>query len=199
MVENAPMTDSLTDDPLPGIRPDPVGRALLRLSTAVAVFGGLVLAALTLMSVYGIVARQLATIPGLSQIGRMAGTFELVELGSAVAVSAFLPYCQMVRGNVAVDFFTATLHPRRRALLSAAGNLLFTAIAGTLAWRTTLGGLDLRQYHETTMVLRIPVWWAYVPLVVALAFLTLVCAYTTIRSLREAAGPGEPPPGAPSE
>ena len=38
--------------------------------------------------------------------GAIAGDFEIVEIGCAVAVSLFLPYCQLNKGNVIVDFFT---------------------------------------------------------------------------------------------
>jgi TRAP-type C4-dicarboxylate transport system permease small subunit len=106
----------------------------------------------------------------------------------AVAIFSFLPYCQIVRGNVIVDLFTTRASPRTRAMLDAAGNLLYTAIAALLTWRGALGGLEVRGYGETTMVLRVPVWWGYVPAVLCLAFLTLVCAYTVRRSLREARG-----------
>lgn len=190
------MTDRPSDDRLSSTRSDAVGRVLLRWSSALAVFGGFVLAALTLMSVYSIVARQLTALPGLGWVGQMAGAFELVELGSAVAIFAFLPYCQMVRGNIAVDFFTAGADPRVKAALAALGNLLFTAIAAVLTWRLMLGAADMRQYRETTMVLRVPVWWAYVPAALAMILLTVVCAYTVVRSVREAAGAGEPSTGA---
>ena len=53
----------------------------------------------------------------------------------AVAIFSFLPYCQMVRGNVIVDVFTTRASPRTRALLDSIGNLLFTAIAALLTWR----------------------------------------------------------------
>ncbi|MGH6905736.1 MAG: TRAP transporter small permease, partial [Geminicoccaceae bacterium] len=116
------------------------------------------------------------------------GDFELVEVGMAVAIFAFLPYCQIVRGNVIVDLFTAKASPRTRALLDVAGNLIYTAIAALLTWRVALGGLEIRGYHETTKVLRVPVWWGYVPAVLGLAFLTVVCAYTVWRSLQEYRG-----------
>ena len=162
-------------------RSERVGRALHRAATGVAVLGGLVLFALTLLTVISVVGRAAFSAP-------IPGDFELVELGMAVAIFSFLPYCQIVRGNVIVDLLTAKASPRTQALLDAAGNLIYTAIAALLTWRGALGGLEVRGYGETTMVLRVPVWWGYVPAVVCLAFLTLVCAYTVWRSLREARG-----------
>jgi TRAP-type C4-dicarboxylate transport system permease small subunit len=160
------------------VPPEPVGRVLHRTAAAVALVGGAILFGLTLLTVTSVIGRAMFSAP-------VPGDFELVEIGMAVAIFAFLPYCQIVRGNVIVDLFTAKASPRTRALLDGAGNLLYTAIAALLTWRVALGGLEIRSYHETTMVLRVPAWWGYVPAVVCLAFLTLVCAYTAWGSLRE--------------
>ena len=159
-------------------RSERVGRALHRAATGVAVLGGLVLFALTLLTVISVVGRVAVSAP-------IQGDFELVELGMAVAIFSFLPYCQVVRGNVIVDLFTTRASLRTRALLDGIGNLLYTAIAALLTWRVALGGMEIRSYHETTMVLQVPVWWGYVPAVIFLAFLTVVCAYTVWRSAEE--------------
>jgi TRAP-type C4-dicarboxylate transport system permease small subunit len=164
-----------------GARSERVGRALYRAATGVAVLGGMVLFALTLLTVISVVGRVAFSAP-------IPGDFELVELGMAVAIFSFLPYCQIVRGNVIVDLFTTRASPRTRALLDAIGNLLLTAIAALLTWRAALGGLEIRGYHETTMVLQVPVWWGYVPAVIFLAFFTVVCAYTAWRSAKEYRG-----------
>jgi TRAP-type C4-dicarboxylate transport system permease small subunit len=163
------------------VRPERLGRALHRAATGVALLGGLVLFALTFLTVISVVGRALFSAP-------IPGDFELVELGMAVAIFSFLPYCQIVRGNVIVDLFTSKASPRTKALLDGIGNLLFTAIAALLTWRVALGGLEIRSYHETTMVLQVPVWWGYVPAVAFLAFLTIVCAYTVWRSVLEYRG-----------
>ncbi len=159
----------------------PVGRALHGLAAGLAVLGGLVLVALIVMTCLSIAGRVLFSAP-------LPGDFELVEIGCAVAVFAFLPYCQITGGNVAVDFFTARARPRTRAALDLAGNLALTAIAGLIAWRAALGLLDLRRYQETTMVLGLPLWWGFVPAVFSAAVLALVSAYTAWRSACAVAG-----------
>ena len=178
----------MADQAAANARPDRLGRALQRAATGVALLGGLVLFALTLLTVISVVGRVAFSAP-------IPGDFELVELGMAVAIFSFLPYCQIVRGNVIVDLFTTRARPRTRALLDGIGNLLYTAIAALLTWRGALGGLEIRSYHETTMVLQVPVWWGFVPAVVFLAFLTVVCAYTVWRSVEEYRGA---PTGAPA-
>jgi TRAP-type C4-dicarboxylate transport system permease small subunit len=171
----------MADQAALGARSERVGRALYRAATGVAVLGGLVLFALTLLTVISVVGRAAFSAP-------IPGDFELVELGMAVAIFSFLPYCQIVRGNVIVDLFTSRASPRTRALLDGIGNLLYTAIAALLTWRGAIGGLEIRSYHETTMVLQVPVWWGFVPAVAFLAFLTVVCAYTVWRSALEYRG-----------
>jgi len=49
-----------------------------------------------------------------------------------------------------------------------------------------LGGRDIFDYAETTMVLGVPVWWAFVPIVPSVALLAATSAYTTWRSARRA-------------
>ena len=171
----------MADRAVAGVRPGLFGRALHLAATGVALIGGAILFALTLLTVVSVVGRAVFSAP-------IPGDFELIEVGMAVAIFSFLPYCQIVRGNVIVDLFTTNAGPRTKALLDGMGNLLYTAIAALLTWRVALGGLEVRGYGETTMVLRVPVWWGYVPAVVSLAFLTLVCAYTCWRSVVEYRG-----------
>jgi TRAP-type C4-dicarboxylate transport system permease small subunit len=170
-----------------GVRAGNLGRALVGIATGVALLGGLVLFALTLLTVISVVGRALFSAP-------IPGDFELVEFGMAVAIFAFLPYCQIVRGNVIVDLFTTKASARTKALLDGFGNLLYTALAALLTWRVALGGIEIRSYRETTMVLQVPVWWGYVPAVAFLALLTVVCAYTVWQSVLEyRGGPAEAP------
>ncbi len=168
----------MTDHTDPEARPSLLGRALYVVSTVLASFGGLVLLALLILTCASILGRALFSEP-------INGDFELVEIGCAIAIFAFLPYCQITRGNVIVDFFTANASMRVKASLDLAGNALFTLIAGLITWRAVLGGLDLKRYGETSMILAIPSWWGYVAAVPCAGVLTIVCLYTTWRSFRE--------------
>lgn len=168
--------DEAVRDPLAAARTDPVGRALAWLATAFAAAGGLVLVAFALITVVSVIGRKLFAAP-------IAGDFELVEVGCAVAVFAFLPYCQLAGGNVIVDFFTQHMAPPLKRLLDALWALVFAAIAALLAWRMTLGGQDMRSYGEQTMVLGMPRWWGFVPIVVCAGLLCAVALYTAWRHL----------------
>lgn len=181
-----------------GLAPDleaRLGRIVEPVARGLAYAGGVVLAALTVMSVISITGRGLAGLVnplGLVRIGPIPGDFELVEAGTAFAVFAFLPWCQLNRGHVTVDVFVARAGARTRAWLSLAGNLLLTMVAAVIAWRLVLGLIDKRAYGETTFILQLPVWWGYLAAAVGAAVFALVSAYTAWRSLNEALGPGEP-------
>jgi TRAP-type C4-dicarboxylate transport system permease small subunit len=167
--------------PVPSDRFDPIGAALFRICRAVAVFGGVVLCAAGLLTVVSVLCRYLLSSP-------LDGDFELVQACCAIAVFAFLPYCQMVKGNVIVDFFTAKFRPAIRCSLDAAGALFFTVIAGLVAWRLTVGGIGFYETQETTVILEIPHYYYFYVMVPFAGLLALVCLYSTWRNLQQAMG-----------
>lgn len=154
--------------------PGRIGRALYLAADLFATGGGLVLVALALMTVASVLGRALFSAP-------VPGDFELVEIGCAVAVFAFLPYCQLHHGNVVVDFFTLGISRRTRNRMDSIGGLVFALISGLLTWRLVLGGYDMYRYGEQTMILGLSRWWGFIPMVASLALLTLVCLYTCQR------------------
>ena len=119
-------------------------------------------------------------------LGRfMPGDFELTEIFVAIAVFAFLPYCQQTDANVTADLFTAGAGPRAVAGFRLFGALLALAVALLLAWRTWAGLLDYRQYVETTAILKVPIWWVYVPALASLALLVISCLIVLADRWRE--------------
>jgi TRAP-type C4-dicarboxylate transport system permease small subunit len=49
------------------------------------------------------------------------------------------------------------------------GNLLFSVLYWLLAWRTSIGAMSVREAGETTMIISLPMWWAYACLAPGLA------------------------------
>jgi TRAP-type C4-dicarboxylate transport system permease small subunit len=167
----------------------PLGRFLERLCSAVAMFGGITLLFIMLISSISVIGRnipQLLTLIGfkLSPMS-IPGDIEIVQLGCAVAIFAFLPYCQIKRANVFVDFFTGWMSPRYRAAFDVAANLLFLAITITIAWQLGHGTSDKFATRDTTMVLRIPEAWPYAGSLLLSWLLVVVTAYTVVRSAME--------------
>ena len=156
-------------------------RRLTKICQIVAATGGMILIAVMLITVTSIIGRALFGRP-------LPGDFELVELGCALAIFAFLPYCHITRGNIVVDFFTAKASTITTTILALVGDVLFMLIAAIVTWRLALGGLDLLAFGEETMVLRLPRWWAFVFILPASALLVVVCIHTSWCNLRKFTG-----------
>lgn len=131
-----------------------------------AMLGGLVLVAIAVTTVVSVLGRYFFNSP-------ISGDFEIVEVGCAIAVALFLPYCQLKDGNVIVDVLTGGLPPGIKRLLDALGCLLLALVAALLAWRMFEGAADLKRYNDESMVLHLKTWWGFVVIVPALA---LLCA-----------------------
>jgi TRAP-type C4-dicarboxylate transport system permease small subunit len=157
------------------------GRAVLSLSRAWAILGGLVLLAVMVMTVASVLLRATLGFPIL-------GDYELVEIGTALAAFAFLPYCHQAGGNVLVDVFTDRASEPFKRGLGAASSLALAAIALVLLWRMGLGGYDFWRYHEVTTNLEVPRWWAFPPILVSLALLVLVALVVFAQELGAALG-----------
>lgn len=184
----------------PGIAPSLeawVGRIVGHFASALAILGGAVLTAVMIMAVISIVGRWFVgtELPVIGRLGPIKGDFELVEMGVGFAVFSFMGWCQFQRGHVTVDIFVSRLGPRALAGLSAFSNIAITAAAALIAWQHGLGMMDKIRYHESTMILQIPVWWGYAATLVGAWAFALVSLYTVWRSLNEALGTGEPTTG----
>jgi TRAP-type C4-dicarboxylate transport system permease small subunit len=104
---------------------------------------------------------------------------------TAVSVFMFLPYCQLTGANVTADIFTSGAGPRTVALLSLLSAVIALAFSVLLLWRMYLGFLDYRKYVETTTILHVPIWWAYIPSLVSLVLLTLASLISVRDALRD--------------
>ncbi|MDH5188790.1 MAG: TRAP transporter small permease [Rhodospirillaceae bacterium] len=150
-----------------------IGRVLYFLSKMAAILGGLLMSGLIVMVVISVIGRYLFSAP-------IYGDFEMVALGTAIAVFLFLPYCQMQRGNVIIDLFLSWAPKKSQTVLDVVGSLLLAIIAAVLAWRMTLGGFNAVQYNETTYILALPLWWAYPFAILSFGLLFLTSIYTAI-------------------
>ncbi|WP_421682753.1 TRAP transporter small permease [Stutzerimonas urumqiensis] len=150
---------------------DALGRLLDRLSRLLALIGGVLLVAMTLMATYSIVMRTLFNEP-------LLGDVELVQMGCGIAIVFFLPLCQLRRGNVIVDVFTLHAPERVRRSLDAFGNLLMALAAGLLAWRSVIGTLDTYGNGEESIIMGLPMWWSMSAFPPGFAVLALVALYT---------------------
>ncbi|CUJ97025.1 TRAP-type C4-dicarboxylate transport system, small permease component [Ruegeria denitrificans] len=153
------------------------------LITSWALIGGFVLIGVVLVNAWSILAGAIINKP-------FPGDFELTEMGAAIAAFCFLPYCQLVGANVSADIFTMKAGPTSVALMSILAAIVALLFAALLIWRMSVGLQDYREYEEFTGILGIPIWWAFVPVLISLVLLfsasliTLTEAVGTFRKSR---------------
>ncbi|MGB0576717.1 MAG: TRAP transporter small permease [Alphaproteobacteria bacterium] len=157
---------------------DPVGRVLFQISRAFAIFGGFVLCAMAVLTTVSVTGRSTISLP-------VTGDFELIAIGTGVAVFAFLPYCQLVRENVIVDIFMSRASFKARTICDLVGNFLYVVIIMLMLWRLPLGGMELYENDQMTLVLEVPQWWTFPLAILCLILLLVVNIYTVVRSYRE--------------
>ncbi len=173
-----------------------VGRKLEAATKWLAYAGGAVLVAMAVMTVVSIIGRALIPL-GLRPL---KGDFEMVEVGCAIAIFAFLPWCQIRRGHVTVDIFTSGLPERMKAFLGLVGDSLLAVASYVILWRLWLGfgekfpygGDGIRSFFgmgtkpffvETTYELEIAIWIPYAACLLGALLFFLVSAYSAWRAL----------------
>jgi TRAP-type C4-dicarboxylate transport system permease small subunit len=167
-----------------------LGRFVHRLARYVAIAGGVVLTAIVAITVLSVVGRAFIWV-GLSGI---PGDYELVEAGVGFAIFAFLPWTHLTRGHAVVSIFTDFLSARVNAWIMVVSDALMLVIAAFITWRHWLGTVDKFNYGETTLLLRMPLWWAYAAGLVGAVALVIVAAYVLARSVRDALSDNPPHP-----
>jgi TRAP-type C4-dicarboxylate transport system permease small subunit len=73
-----------------------------------------------------------------------------------------------------VDFFTAKFPKPVNRTLDRIGALLLGLCCALLAWRAALGGLSSFNSHNSTMLLGVPEWFAYAPMVPGFALTAVI-------------------------
>ena len=135
---------------------------LERLAKLCAVAAGVLLTVITLMTCVSLIGRNTTG-------WTIVGDFELSAAAAGAAVALFLPWCQMRRGNIIVDFFTSKASDATHAALDRLGALLFAAVTALMTWRTVIGGLNAWRSQSGTMMIGFPEWVIYTAMVPPLA------------------------------
>lgn len=149
-------------------------RVLEQLAKFCAILAGLMLTAITLMTCVSLIGRNTIGVT-------LVGDFELTGVAAGAAIALFLPWCQLRRGNIIVDFFTTRASARTQAGLDRFGALLLAASVGLLAWRSTIGGLNAWQTQSGTMMLGFPEWIVYTAMVPPLVLTAVIALWQAAR------------------
>ncbi|PPR78696.1 MAG: hypothetical protein CFH01_00851 [Alphaproteobacteria bacterium MarineAlpha2_Bin1] len=132
-----------------------------------AITGGLSLILIIAITCLNVVGRKLSfPIPG---------DIELIELLICTAIFFFLPYCQSTRSNIKITIFSTLFPKKLNNFLDFTSTISFLFFASFLAWRMFWGGVDFYKYHDLTMVLNIPKFIFFFPIILSLLVLIFVC------------------------
>ncbi len=174
---------------------------MLGLARLLAYIGGAVLTALVILTTVSVTGRGLNTLahsaalknsfPDFSQwlldrgVAPINGDFELVEMGVAFAIFAFLPLCQIYGGHATVDIFTSGLPKSVNRLLKAFWEVVFAGVLILITQRLYVGFDSKFSNNEITYILQIPVWWGYLASLIAAVGASLVGIYCAVARLQE--------------
>ena len=156
-------------------------KILTTLSRLCAILAGLLLTGITLMTCFSLIGRNTTGVT-------ISGDFELTGVATGAAIALFMPLCQLKRGNIIVDFFTAKVSDRTNAQLDRFGALMLSATFALLSWRTSLGGLSAYETQSGTMMLGFPEWIVYVAMVPPFILTAVIALAQAIRSETDAQG-----------
>jgi TRAP-type C4-dicarboxylate transport system permease small subunit len=131
----------MTPDPAPISAPQP-DHGAARIARVLAIAGGALVVGLAILVTTSVLMRWLGG-QGVN------GDFEMVQMGLALAVFAFLPLCQAHRGNVMVDTFTLRLPGRVQAMIDALWDVLYAGFAAFIAWRLAIGAMEAQSSRTT--------------------------------------------------
>jgi TRAP-type C4-dicarboxylate transport system permease small subunit len=135
-----------------------------------AILAGLLMTAITLVTCASLIGRNTIGVT-------LLGDYELTAVTAGAAVALFLPWAQLRRGNIIVDFFTARVPQNINAMLDRFGSLLMAVVMLLLAWRTTVGTFNSHESQTTTMMLGFPEWIVYAAMVPPLCLTGVIALY----------------------
>lgn len=146
---------------------------LARLARYCAITAGLLLTLITLATCASLIGRNTTG-------ATLVGDFELTGVVAGAAIALFLPWCQLKRGNIIVDFFTSKARETTNARLDQFGALLMGLVMALLAWRTGVGGLNAFNTQSGTMMLGFPEWIVYASMVPPLVLTAVISIWQAL-------------------
>ena len=149
-----------------------------RLATWWALAAGAVLLLVVLVTTVNVTAFSLDKIARLfgAGVAGLPGYEDFVELAAGAAGLMLMPYCQLRRGHVAVDLFTALTSRVVQKILDAASLAAVVALTLFLAYWMIAGLEETRADGALSPVLGWPMWPFYLPGIVSLLLWAAVAA-----------------------
>jgi len=150
------------------------------LAKACAIAAGVLLTVITLMTCVSVIGRNTTG-------WTIVGDFELTGAAAGAAIALFMPWCQLRRGNIIVDFFTARASLQTQERLDRVGALLLGLVMALMSWRAAIGGLNAWRSQSGSMMLGFPEWIVYACIVPAFVVTALIALVQALRGFDDGA------------
>ena len=149
-------------------------QALVSLAKLSAILGGVLMTVITLLTCVSLIGRNTTG-------WTIVGDFELTASAAGAAIALFLPWCQLRRGNIIVDFFTSRASETTQVALDRFGALLVAGVMALMCWRSSIGGLSAWTSHSGSMMLGFPEWIVYSLMIPPLALCAAIALMQALR------------------
>lgn len=172
------MTDTFELDVCDDKPKDTIGRFLWTWSKLSALGGVIILVGICLISTFSVIGRAFFNTP-------IKGDVELIQVGCSLAIASFLPYAQIKKAHVIVDFFTLKAPFVVKKILDVFASILLGMVALILMWRSYFGAVSSFQNGTKTMILGLPEWLAHTTIAPGFFLLSLTAFYTAWQFLKQ--------------
>lgn len=140
---------------------------LEKLARLCAILAGVLLTVITLMTCVSLLGRNTIGVT-------IQGDFELSGAAAGAAIALFMPWCQVRRGNIIVDFFTSGASERANGLMDRCGAFLLGLCMALIAWRTVYGGINAWNNNSGSMIMGFPDWIVFACMVPPLVLTAVI-------------------------
>ena len=118
----------------------------------------------------------------------VTGTFELVGLSGAMAVSFALAQTTQERGHIAVDFIFRQLPGKARNWVERVNDLIQAGLFGLIAWHSFILAMASKSNNEGSMTLHVPHYPFILGISASFAVLFIICVLHFLLSFTPPAG-----------
>ena len=138
-----------------------------------ALIGGGLLLFLLLINVFGIAFDNITqNVPYTP--------YELIQFLMPVVIFNFLPYCELRSAHITFDYFTQRFEKRVILLLSIIKSTIVILISAYILHQMIYGMIDYYSFGYETVIMSIPIWLSYPPILTSL-FLLILAAIINIK------------------
>ncbi len=107
-------------------------------------------------------------------------SYELIQFLMPVIVFNFLPYCELKSAHITFDYFAVRFKKRVNLFLNSSKSVIVILISAYILYQMIYGMIDYYFFGYETVIMSIPIWLSYPPILISL-FLLILAAMINIK------------------